>query len=60
MGRMAAHTGREITLEEMMTHDHEFGPGIDKLVIGGESPLKLKDDGTYPIPMPGITTKREY
>jgi predicted dehydrogenase len=61
MGRMAAHTGRFITLEEMLEHDHEFAPNADKLTgLDAESPLKPDENGKYPVPMPGITKKREY
>lgn len=61
MGRMAAHTGRLITLEEMLQHDHEFAPNADKLTgLDGESPLKADSNGKYPVPHPGITKKREY
>ena len=61
MGRMAAHTGRLITLEEMLQHDHEFAPNADKLTgLDGESPLKADANGKYPVPHPGITKKREY
>ncbi len=37
MGRMAAHTGQEITLEQFMSQDHEFAPGIDNLTM--DSPV---------------------
>jgi predicted dehydrogenase len=60
MGRMAAHTGRIITLDEIMEHDHEFAPDVDKLVLGGEAPIKANKDGKYPVPAPGVITKREY
>ncbi|MEZ6089480.1 MAG: Gfo/Idh/MocA family oxidoreductase [Pirellulaceae bacterium] len=60
MGRMAAHTGQEVTLEQMMKHTHEFAPNIDKLTLDSESPLKANDDGSYPIPLPGIVKKQEY
>jgi predicted dehydrogenase len=60
MGRMAAHTGQEITLDEFMNHDHEFGPGIDKLTMDSDSPLKARADGKYSVPMPGLVKKREY
>lgn len=60
MGRMAAHTGQEITLKQFMSHDHEFGPGIDKLTLDSPSPLNAKPDGTYSVPMPGLVRKREY
>ena len=35
MGRMAAHTGREITFEEMLACEHEFAPGVAELTVGG-------------------------
>lgn len=61
MGRMAAHTGREITLDQFMSHDHEFGPGIDKLVDENSTPpLVANATGNYPIPAPGVVTDREY
>ncbi len=60
MGRMAAHTGRIITLDEMMEHDHEFAPNADKLTFGSNAPLKKGPDGKYPVPMPGFVRNREY
>lgn len=60
MGRFAAHTGQVITLDEMLNHEHEFAPDADKLVLGGPAPLAKLPNGRYPVPMPGITKKREY
>jgi len=60
MGRMAAHTGQEITYEQMLNCEHEFAPGIDKLTMTSEAPLKAGPDGKYPVPQPGLVTKREY
>ena len=60
MGRMAAHTGQEITYEDMLEGDHEFAPGLDKLALNSPAPLQAGPDGKYPVPMPGITKKREY
>jgi predicted dehydrogenase len=60
MGRMAAHTGQEITLDEIMNSEHEFAPDIDKLVMGGPSPLPANTQGKYPVPMPGLVKDREY
>jgi len=59
MGRMSAHTGNIITRDMILKSDHEFAPNLDKLVVGGESPLKSDADGKYPLPMPGMK-KREY
>ena len=60
MGRMAAHTGQEITFEEMLNCEHEFAPEVDKLTMESPAPLQAAKDGKYPAPMPGITRKREY
>jgi predicted dehydrogenase len=59
MGRMAAHTGQVITLEQMLECDHEFAPEVDKLTMDGPAPLRAGQDGKYPVPQPG-KTKREY
>ena len=34
MGRMAAHTGQDITYDEMLNCEHEFAPDVDKLTHG--------------------------
>ena len=60
MGRMAAHTGRVITRDEILESEHEFGPNVDKLTLDGDSPLMADASGKYPVPLPGIVTKREY
>ncbi len=60
MGRMAAHTGKVVTLEEMMQHDHEFAPNVDKLTLDGPAPLLADANGHYPVPNPGITKRTEY
>ena len=60
MGRMAAHTGRIVTYDEILNSDHEFAPTIDKLTFDSPAPLAAGSDGKYPIPQPGIVTKREY
>jgi predicted dehydrogenase len=60
MGRMAAHTGLEVTYDEILNSDHEFAPEVDKLVLDGPAPIQASADGKYPIPQPGIVTNREY
>ena len=60
MGRMAAHTGREISYEEALNCEHEFGAGVDALKEGSDSPLMPGEDGLYPVPAPGIVVDREY
>ena len=60
MGRMAAHTGQLITLDEIMNCKHEFAPDIDKLTMDSPSPLPADEEGKYPIPLPGLVKKQEY
>jgi predicted dehydrogenase len=60
MGRMAAHTGRIVTRDEMLNHEHELGVGVDQLTMESPSPLQVGEDGLYPVPRPGIQTKREF
>jgi hypothetical protein len=60
MGRMAAHTGQIVTYDEILNCKHEFAPNVDKLTIDGPSPLVADKDGKYPVPEPGLKTKREY
>jgi predicted dehydrogenase len=60
MGRMAAHTGQLITLDDLMECEHEFAPDVDKLTLESDAPLQADADGKYPVPMPGIITDREY
>jgi hypothetical protein len=60
MGRMAAHTGQEITYQAMLNCEHEFAPGLDKLTRDSPAPLQPDANGRYPVPQPGITTTREY
>ena len=60
MGRMAAHTGQEITYEEILNGEHEFAPDADKFVMDSPAPVQAGQDGKYPAPMPGITRKTEY
>ena len=60
LGRKAAHTAKQITFDEMLNSEHEYAPGVDKLTMDSPAPLQADADGKYPIPQPGIVTKREY
>ena len=60
LGRMAAHTGQEITYEEILNCEHEMAPGLDKLTMDSPAPLRSDSKGRYPIPQPGIVKDREY
>lgn len=60
MGRMAAHTGREISYQDMLNNPHEFAPGVENMTAEGPAPVMSGPDGKYPIPEPGIKIDREY
>ena len=60
MGRMAAHTGQEITYEDMLNCEHEMAPGLDKITADSPAPVMPDKNGRYPVPQPGIVTNREY
>jgi len=57
---MAAHTGQEIVLQDMLDTGTEFAPDVDKLKLDSPAPLLALPDGTYPVPMPGTKGLREY
>lgn len=60
MGRMAAHTGQIIRLEDFMDFEHEFAPDIATLTLDGPAPLQANEEGKYPVPTPGLVADREY
>jgi predicted dehydrogenase len=60
MGRMAAHTGQEVTYNEMLNHPVEYAPGIDKWTMDSPPPVKSDAEGKYPVPMPGFKKDREW
>jgi predicted dehydrogenase len=53
MGRMAVHAGQIVTFDQMLNHEHEFAPGLDKLTLNSPAPLQPGPDGKYPLPDPG-------
>jgi len=60
LGRKAAHTGQEITLEEFMKSDQEYAPGVDKWTMDSPAPLVADANGKYPIPEPGLKGQSEF
>ncbi|MEA3210224.1 MAG: hypothetical protein QOE70_3281 [Chthoniobacter sp.] len=60
MGRMAAHTGQEITFDEMLNHEHEYCPDADKLTMDSPPPLLSDKDGKYPVPTPGLKKGKNW
>ncbi len=60
MGRMAVHTGQEVSFQDMLNCEHEFSPGLDRLTKDSPAPLLPDANGRYPVPMPGTKPNREY
>jgi predicted dehydrogenase len=60
LGRMAAHTGQEITYEEMLNHKDVYAPGIENFTMDSPPPLRSGPDGKYPVPMPGLIGHHEF
>jgi predicted dehydrogenase len=60
LGRMAAHTGQEITYEEMLNHQDVYAPGVENFTMDSPPPLRSGPDGKYPIPMPGLIGHHEF
>jgi len=60
LGRMAAHTGQEMSYDEMLNCPHEMAPGVDKFTMDSPPPVKANAEGKYLVPMPGVVKDREY
>jgi predicted dehydrogenase len=60
MGRMAAHTGQEISYDTMLNHPDVYAPGVENFTMDSPPPLKSDAEGKYPVPMPGIVIHHEY
>lgn len=60
LGRKAAHTGQEITLDEFLNSDQEYAPNADGFTMDSPAPVQDDENGEYPIPRPGILKDREY
>jgi predicted dehydrogenase len=60
MGRVACHTGKIVTRDQMLSHPVELAPTVDKLAMDSPAPLLSDKEGRYPVPMPGKTGIREF
>lgn len=60
MGRRAAHSGQEISFDDMLNAEEEYAPGADKLTMDSPAFLMADANGRYPIPEPGHKKKLEY
>jgi len=59
MGRMAAHTGQIVTWTRCSTTSTS-SLRCRHADDGSPAPLLAGPDGKYPVPQPGIITRREY
>ena len=55
MGRIATHTGQEITWDQIVKSEFQFVKDIDHLTFDTPAPIHEGPDGIYPAPQPGIT-----
>ncbi len=55
MGRMAAESGQYVTWEQALNSNVELAPGLDRLTMDSEAPVKADEKGDYPIAQPGVT-----
>lgn len=60
LGRKAAHTGLELTLEDLLNSTDEYAPGVDKLTMDSAAPIQANAEGKYPIPQPGLLGDKEF
>ncbi len=60
MGRLSAHTGRTITFEQMLNHEHELAPDAANFTPDSAAPVLPGEDGKHPVPTTGTVTNREY
>lgn len=60
MGRMSAHTGQEITYDQMLNSATELAPHLDSFTANGPAPVMPDANGRYPVPQPGIVRDTEY
>lgn len=60
MGRMAAHTGQEITYDQMLNCPHQFAPNVATMTPDSDAPVVADENGKYPVPQPGVITEFEY
>jgi predicted dehydrogenase len=55
MGRVATHTGQEVTWDQMLASKHQFVADIDGMTMETAAPIQPNEAGVYACPQPGIT-----
>ena len=56
MGQISCYTGKEVTWEQINKSDYFYPPAPEECRDDMEAPTKPGPDGTYPVPLPGLTT----
>ena len=54
LGQVACYTGQRITWDEMVDSEFTFGPKASECMADMEPPVRLGEDGSYPVPVPGV------
>ena len=60
MGRIAAHTGQEVTYQDTLDSNDVYAPGVENFTMDSPAPVRAGPDGAYPRPMPGMIINHEY
>ena len=55
MGQISCYTGKEVTWDQASKSDFYYAPKPEDCHDGMAPPVKLGDDGSYPVPKPGFT-----
>lgn len=55
MGQISCCTGKEVTWEQINKSDFYYPPKAEDCYDGMEPPVKIGEDGSYPVPKPGFT-----
>jgi len=53
LGQMVCYTGKQMTWEQVMSSTWQAGPETCSWDM--DPPVKPEDDGTYAVPIPGLT-----
>ena len=53
MGRMAAHSGKRLTWEEVFHSEEQLAPNVDSMTWDSPPPVVPDERGRYPVAMPG-------
>ena len=55
MGQITCYTGKEVKWEQMTQSDFAYSPKPEECSFDMEPPVKLDEQGNYPVCVPGKT-----